>query len=75
MAYTQTDLDNIEAAIRAIIAGTRTVSLSMGDKSIQYTAIDLPTLRAMRDEIKAEVAAVAGTYSPRSYARQGGRGI
>jgi hypothetical protein len=75
MAYTQTDLDNIEAAIRAIIAGTRTVALSMGDKSIQYTAIDLPTLRAMRDEIKAEVGAAAGTISPRSYARQGGRGI
>ena len=75
MAYTATDLDNIEAAIRAIIAGTRTVSLSMGDKSITYTAVDLPVLRAMRDEIKAEVAAAAGTYRPRSYARQGGRGV
>lgn len=75
MAYTATDLANIEAAIRAIIAGTRTVSLSMGDKSISYTLVDLPALRALRDEIKTEVGAAAGTYSPRSYARQGGRSI
>jgi hypothetical protein len=75
MAYTATDLANIEAAIRAIIAGTRTVSLTMGDKTISYTVVDLPELRALRDEIKAEVGAAAGTFSPRTYARQGGRGI
>jgi hypothetical protein len=75
MAYTSTDLTNIEEAIRAIIAGTRTVSLTMGDKSISYTAIDLPALRALRDEIKAEVGVAAGTCSPRTYARQGGRSI
>ena len=75
MAYTSTDLTNIETAIRAIIAGTRTVSLSMGDKTIYYTIVDLPALRALRNEIKAEVGAAAGTYSPRSYAKQGGRGI
>jgi hypothetical protein len=75
MAYTATDLANVEAAIRAIIAGTRTVSLSMGDKSIAYTAVDLPALRALRDEIRAEVGAAAGTFSPRTYARQGGRAV
>jgi hypothetical protein len=75
MAYTSADLTNIENAIRAIIAGTRTVNLSMGDKAIQYTLVDLPHLRALRDEIKAEVGAAAGTCSPRTYARQGGRGI
>jgi hypothetical protein len=75
MAYTSTDLTNIETAIRALIAGTRTVSLSMGDKAIQYTAVDLPALIALRDQIKTEVGAAAGTFHPRSYARQGGRGI
>ncbi len=75
MAYTSTDLTNVETAIRAIISGTRTVSLSMGDKTIQYTAVDLPALRSLRDEIKAEIGATAGTCSPRTYARQGGRGI
>jgi hypothetical protein len=75
MAYTSTDLTNVEAAIRAIIAGTRTVSLSMGDKSISYTAVDLPELRALRGEIAADVGITAGTFLPRSYAKQGGRCI
>lgn len=75
MAYTATDLANIEAAIRAIIAGTRTVSLTMGDKSISYTAVDLPALQKLRGEIAAEVGIAAGTYQPRAYARQGGRGV
>lgn len=75
MAYTSTDLTNVEAAIRAIIAGTRTVRLTMGDKSIEYSAVDLPTLRALRAEIAAEAGITAGTYSPRTYAKQGGRGV
>ncbi|MFA6100507.1 MAG: hypothetical protein WC750_06615 [Patescibacteria group bacterium] len=69
----QTDLDNIETAIRAIIAGTRSVSWSMGDKSMTFTAIDLPTLQKLRDTIKYEVGLAAGSYFPRTYAKQGGR--
>jgi hypothetical protein len=75
MAWTSSDLTAIETAIRALITGTRSVQLTMGDKSIAYTAVDLPTLRAMRDEIKTEVGAAAGTCSPRTYAKQGGRAI
>lgn len=75
MAYTASDLTNVEAAIRLIIAGSRTVSLSMGDKSIAYTAANLNELRALRAEIAAEVGAAAGTFSPRTYAKQGGRAI
>ena len=75
MAYTSTDLTNVETAIRAIIAGTRTVSLSMGDKTIEYSAVQLPQLQALRAEIAAEVGLAAGTFSHRTYARQGGRGI
>jgi hypothetical protein len=74
MAYTATDLTNIEAAIRAIIAGTRTVRLSMGDKAIEYTAVDLPNLQKLRTEIEMEVGISSGSYAPRTYARQGGRG-
>jgi len=74
MAYTATDLANIDAAIRAIIAGTRTVSLTMGDKTIQYTAVKLPELQALRTEIATEVGMASGSYVPRTYARQGGRG-
>jgi hypothetical protein len=75
MAYTSTDLANAEAAIRAIMAGTRSVSLSMGDKSITYTAVTLPALQALRAEIAMEVGLAAGTFHPRTYAKQGGRGI
>ncbi len=74
MAYTSTDLANIDIAIRAIIAGTRTVSLTMGDKTIQYTAVKLPELQALRTEISMEVGMAAGTYASRTYAKQGGRG-
>lgn len=73
MAYTQADLDSVEAAIRSLIAGTRTVSLSMGDKSITYDRSDLKTLVTLRDSMKYEVGMAAGTYVPRTYARQGGR--
>ena len=74
MAYTATDLLNIETAIRALIAGDRTVSVSISDKSIAYERSDLPALSALRDEIKAEVNLTAGTYVRRTYAKQGGRG-
>jgi hypothetical protein len=74
MAFTATDLTNIEAAIRAIIVGTRTVSLTLGDKSITYTAADLPTLQKMRADITYEIGLADGTYVPRTYAKNGGRG-
>jgi len=74
MAYTSTDLTNVETAIQAIIAGTRTVSLTMGDKTIEYTAVKLPELQALRTEIAMEVGMAAGTYASRTYAKQGGRG-
>lgn len=73
MAWTATDLANIEEAIRALVAGSRTVSLTMGDKSIAYEKSDLAALIRLRDGIKYEVGLAAGTYSPRTYAKQGGR--
>lgn len=74
MAYTADDLTNIETAIRALIAGTRTVALTMGDKSISYEKSDLPALTKLRAEIRYEVGLAAGSYAPRTYAKQGGRG-
>jgi pyruvate/2-oxoglutarate dehydrogenase complex dihydrolipoamide acyltransferase (E2) component len=75
MAWTLTDLTNIETAIRSIIAGTRIVSFTKGDIATQYTAADLPAMYDLRDKINAEVALSAGTFKPRSFAKQGGRGI
>jgi hypothetical protein len=61
MAYTSVDLTNIETAIRALVAGTRKVSLTMGDKSIQYGVVDLPDLRALKAEIQAEIGVSTGS--------------
>jgi hypothetical protein len=61
MAYTSTDLTNIETAIRALVAGTRKVSLTMGDKSIQYSNVDLPALRELKAEIQAEIGVSSGS--------------
>lgn len=73
MAWTETDLENIETAIRAIIAGTRKVSATIGDKSFQYTAADLPTLYKLLAIVTYEIGLAAGTYAPRTYAKDGGR--
>ena len=50
MAYTATDLENVVTAIRALMNGTRTVRLTMGDKSIEYAAADLKALLSFYDE-------------------------
>ncbi len=60
MAYTDTDLTNIQTAIMALATGTRVVSLSIGGKTIQYGQAQLNELKALRDEIKSEVNSTAG---------------
>jgi hypothetical protein len=73
MAYTQTDLDNVEAAIRARIAGTALKSFSAGATSGAYDTMTLTELRTLRNDIAAEVGAVSGAFAPRTYAKDGGR--
>lgn len=82
MPFTSTDLTNIRAAISAILSrlasgDLETVSLSMGDKTIQYepSMKTLETLQAMEARAAIEAGMSDGTYSPRTYARQGGRGL
>ena len=75
MAFTSSDLTNVETAIRAIIAGTRLVSITVSDKSWTYTAAELPILQKLRNDIAYEVGLTAGTYRPRTYAKNGGRGL
>jgi hypothetical protein len=52
------------------------VSSSMGDKSVSYepSLKTLESLRKMEADAAVEVGLAAGTYAPRTYARQGGRG-
>jgi hypothetical protein len=70
MAYTTTDLSNIEAAIRTFISGTRVGQVSIGDHLIKYADVTLSDLKNLKADIQAEL----GSYRPRTYAKQGGRG-
>lgn len=55
MAFTSADLTNVQNAIVELATGARTVSLSMGDKSITYGQAQLKDLQALRDLIIAEI--------------------
>ena len=74
MAYTATDLAAFEDAMRRLVAGARMVSVTQGDKSVTYADTDILKLQALIDQVRIEVAAAARTFSPRTYAGQGGRG-
>lgn len=63
MAYSSADLASVEAAVIALAAGRRTASVTVEGKRIDYAQTDLAALQALRDRIKAEVAA-AGTTPP-----------
>ena len=66
MAYSQTDLDAVEAEIMSRITGGAVESYSIGDRSLRY--IPLSELRQLRAEIAAEVIAASGgarTYGSR----------
>jgi len=75
MAFTQTDLTNLEAAIMAKATGDREVSFSSADKSVNLSDASLKELQELRSRIIFEIGLANGAYSPRTYARQGGRGL
>jgi len=60
MAYTSTDLANVQAAVTALATGTRKVSVSLNGKTVQYGQVQLPELMTLRDQIQAEVSAADG---------------
>ncbi len=57
MGYTQTDLDNVIAAILDLATGKRVAKVTVGDRSTDFTSAQLPELRKLRMEIDAEVSA------------------
>ena len=60
MAFSVTDLSNIEAAILALATGTRVVSVTINGKTMEYGAADLNQLESLRRTIASEVNAAAG---------------
>lgn len=61
MAFTSTDLTSIETAIMEIVQGKRVVSIDVGGKTREFQRVDLVKMMELRDMIKADVAAAAGT--------------
>lgn len=63
MAWTQTDIDNLEAAIRALVAGEAVVAVAYNGppaRSVQYQQRDLGEMRSHLAAMRAEVSAAAG---------------
>jgi len=73
MSYTQSDLDSIDDAILAYALGTRTGSTLIAGHKVVFADISLSDLQNTRAIIAADVANTAGTFSPRTYAQNGGR--
>ncbi|WP_445364905.1 hypothetical protein ACJJJB_00090 (plasmid) [Microbulbifer sp. ANSA001] len=63
MSYSQTDLDNVETAIRKYIAGDRVSQFRHNGREIRYAETSLQELRNIRDEIRASLTPRRSRYS------------
>jgi len=61
MAFTSTDLQNIEKALLELATGARVVRLSIGDRLVEYGQAQLNDLKRLREEVRAETAQVEPT--------------
>lgn len=59
--YSAADLYSVETAIIELATGQRVSRVVIADKLIEYHQTDLDTLRDLRAEIRAEIAAADGT--------------
>jgi len=69
MAFTTSDLTNIEAAIVSLSTGDAVIQVSIADKLIRYREQDYDKLITLRALMQREL----GVVQPRAYAKQGGR--
>lgn len=65
MAYTTTDLANLEAARLELLLGKRVVRLRVGTRDFEFAQIDLPALESVISSAKIEL----GQTSLRTYAK------
>ena len=63
MAYSSTDLTNIQAAVTALATGARKTSVMLNGKRVDYAPADLDQLTRLRDQAQSEVNAAAGRKS------------
>lgn len=69
MAFTTTDLTNVEAAIVSLATGGRVAQTVINGKQVRWAETDIDKLQALRSIIQAEL----GLVYTRVYAKQGGR--
>jgi hypothetical protein len=62
MAFTATDLSNIEAAIVKVAVGTRAIECTIDGDTVIYQKCDLADMFALRDRIRQEIASTAADY-------------
>ena len=60
MAFTQTDLDNVRAAILSLAMGERVVRVDVQGHVTEFAPAQLNELRALRSEIQAELRSASG---------------
>lgn len=60
MAWTELDKQNLEDAIRQLIKGERTVSLTTADRSETWQALDLATALKLREQHATELSRPKG---------------
>ena len=71
--YTEANLSAVRAAKLALAAGTRKVSLTMGDKSIAYGQTDMAALENLEQTILAEIQTTL--TRPRFFLTSTGKGL
>lgn len=60
MAYTQTDLDSVSAAITRLAGGARVAKCTYDGTTVEYAPSSLPDLLTLRSIMQADVARAAG---------------
>lgn len=60
MAYTQTDLDNIQQTILDLATGQRVTEVQLDGQRIKYAEADLPMLKQLRTEIQSALSGSNG---------------
>jgi hypothetical protein len=77
MAWTQTDFDAVDAAIRAVPDGTRRQSVSSETGALAFVNTPLLDLIKLRDAIRLELDATAASspQRPRLYVMRQRRGL
>lgn len=61
MAFSSTDLANIESAMVDLATGKRVVMVDVGGKTRQFQSVDLNKLQKLRDMVKADINSSSGT--------------